>query len=145
MDVASVLRKKGSSVVTIEPRRTVSEALSMLDQHNLGALVVSDDQSTVAGIVSERDIVRQLARRGTRSLYEPISSIATSSVQTCAPEDSIDEIMATMTAGRFRHIPVVIDGRLAGLISIGDVVKHRVAELELANSQLESYVAGVPR
>ena len=117
----------------------------MLDQHNLGALVVSPDGSSVAGIVSERDIVRQLARRGTESLEEPISSIATSTVQTCTPQDSIDEIMATMTMGRFRHIPVIADGRLAGLISIGDVVKHRVAELELANSQLESYVAGVPR
>lgn len=145
MDVRSVLRKKGSEVFTIEPDRTVTEALEMLDLHNLGALVVSSDGTSVEAIVSERDIVRQLARTGTQSLEEPISSIATTIVQTCTPQDSIDEIMATMTSGRFRHIPVVTDGRLAGLISIGDVVEHRVAELELAKSQLESYVQGVPR
>lgn len=145
MDVASVLRSKGSNVVTIDPDRTVTEALSMLELHNLGALVVSRDGTSIAGIVSERDIVRRLARAGTSSLQESISSVATTTVHTCAPEDSIDQIMAVMTDGRFRHIPVVAAGQLTGLISIGDVVKHRVAELELANNQLESYITGVPR
>ena len=145
MDAGSVLKDKGADVVTIEPGRSVNDALAMLDSHNVGALVVSSDGTAVVGIVSERDIVRRLARHGPGALEEPIGSIATTDVKTCGPGDTIDDIMATMTVGRFRHIPVISGGRLAGLISIGDVVKHRVAELELANNQLETYITGVPR
>ena len=145
MTVAAILQEKGTAVTTIEPGRTVAEALSVLDTHALGALVLSTDGRTVAGIVSERDVVRHLHRAGVGVLEAPVASIATAEVQTCRPDDSVDEIMALMTAGRFRHVPVVVEGELAGLVSIGDVVKRRLAELEIANNQLESYISGVPR
>jgi CBS domain-containing protein len=145
MTVAEVLRQKGTEVTTIEPSRPVSDALTMLDSHNVGALVVSPDGRVVVGIVSERDVVRHLSRSGVAILDAAVSSIATTAGRTCTPNDSMDDIMAVMTDGRFRHVPVVVHGELAGLISIGDVVKRRLAELERANNQLESFIRGVPQ
>lgn len=144
MDVAALLQSKGNDVVTVAPDRLVGEAVTLMETHNVGALVVSADGGSIDGILSERDVVRHLSRRGAELLEQMVSSIATAEVSTCEPGDSVDQLMATMTTGRFRHIPVVVDGQLAGLVSIGDVVKNRVAELELANNQLETYITGVP-
>lgn len=145
MDVAALLKSKGSEVVSVRPDDTIASAVGLLGEKNFGALVVSADGMTVDGIVSERDIVRHLDRRGADLLDDPVSSIATSTVTTCGPSDTVDSLMSTMTAGRFRHVPVVADGKLAGVISIGDVVKHRVAQLEDTNQQLNSYITGFQR
>jgi len=140
MRVSDVLRDKGSEVVTVKPETEVRSLLGVLAQHKVGATVVSTDGSTIAGIVSERDIVRALAARGAEVLDEPVSSIMTSEVQTCTPETHIDELMRTMTEGRFRHLPVVVDQRLTGIVSIGDVVKWRVNELESEREALSRYI-----
>lgn len=145
MDVAALLRSKGSEVVSVRPDATVAAAITLLGEKNFGALVVSADGSSVDGIISERDIVRHLDKQGGDLLEQPVSSIATANVTTCAPGDPVDGLMSIMTAGRFRHVPVVDDGRLAGVISIGDVVKLRVAQLEDANQQLNSYITGFQR
>lgn len=145
MNVAALLKSKGNDVVTVRPEDTVSSAVDLLEEKNFGALVVSADGVTVDGIVSERDIVRHLSRQGPALLDGIVSGICTSEVTTCGPDDSVDTLMALMTAGRFRHVPVVEEGRLVGVISIGDVVKHHVAQLEDANQQLNSYITGFPR
>lgn len=141
MKITDVLRGKGSNVVTIGPNATVTDLLRSLTEHNIGAIVVTDG-AHVVGIVSERDIVRQLHTFGTGLLTKPVSSIMTSPVVTCTPTDSIDSLSVTMTERRIRHLPVVDGGRLIGVVSIGDVVKHRVAELESDRKQLESYIHG---
>ncbi len=145
MDVAALLRTKGHEVTTVRPDETIADAVSVLEEKNFGALVVSSDGRSVEGILSERDIVRQLGRQGASLLDASVSSIATADVTTCEPSASIDSLMPMMTAGRFRHVPVVADGGLVGVVSIGDVVKHRVAELEEANEQLNSYITGYSR
>lgn len=145
MDVAALLRSKGNEVVSVRPDATVASAITLLGEKNFGALVVSADGSSVDGILSERDIVRHLDRQGAALLDQPVSSIATSNVTTCGPSDPVDGLMSIMTTGRFRHVPVVDDGQLAGVISIGDVVKLRVAQLEDANQQLNSYITGFQR
>jgi len=145
MDVADLLRSKGQGVTTIRPDETIRVALDVLAEKGFGALVVSTEGETVDGILSERDIVRHLSRSGASLLDASVSSIATTEVSTCVPTDSVDELMAQMTSGRFRHVPVISNGRLAGVVSIGDVVKSRVAELEDSNQQLNSYITGFAR
>ncbi len=145
MDVAALLRAKGHGVVVIDPERSVADAVALLEQYDIGALIVSSDRLTVAGVISERDVVRRLARDGPACLADSVGAVATADVTTCGPDELADRVMVTMTEGRFRHMPVVDGGQLVGLISIGDVVKHRVAELEQTNSHLETYIAGVPR
>ncbi len=145
MDVETLLRSKGQEVASVRPDQTVADAVVMLTEKNFGALVVSSDGQSVDGIVSERDIVRTLAQRGPDLLEDSVASIATSEVSTCSLTDTVDALMSQMTSGRFRHVPVVEDGRLVGVVSIGDVVKHRVAELEETNEQLNSFISGVPR
>lgn len=145
MDVAALLKSKGNDVVTVRPGDTISSAVSLLREKNFGALVVSSDGTTVDGILSERDIVRHLDKRGGALLDDSVSSIATSAVTTCGASDSVDSLMSTMTEGRFRHIPVVEDGLLIGVISIGDVVRATVAHLEDTNQQLNSYITGFQR
>lgn len=140
MRVSDVLRDKGSNVVTVKPEIDVRTLVGMLAEHRVGAIVVSADGRTIAGIVSERDVVRALAARGEAVLAEPVSTIMTSDVQTCTPEANIDELMRTMTAGRFRHLPVVVDQALVGIVSIGDVVKRRVDELESEREALSRYI-----
>lgn len=140
MRVSDVLRDKGSGVVTVEPGTDVRSLVGVLAEHKVGAIVVSSDGSTIAGIVSERDVVRALAARGDAVLAEPISSIMTSDVKTCTPETHIDELMRNMTEGRFRHLPVVVDRKLVGIVSIGDVVKRRVDELESEREALSRYI-----
>ena len=140
MRIQDVIQGKASQqVVTIGPDATVRELIALLAEHNVGALVVSDDGERVAGIVSERDVVRRLHADAT-VLDTPVSSIMTVDVRTCAREDSLTDLMQTMTEHRIRHVPVVADGRLTGIISLGDVVKNRIGELEFERDQLDSYV-----
>nr|WP_238358463.1 CBS domain-containing protein [Kribbella sandramycini] len=135
------MRGKGNEVVTISPQATVTELLTLLAEHNIGAVVVSADGSSVAGIVSERDIVRLW--NGTPDAGEVrVSAIMTTEVRTCTPDDLIDSLMLLMTEHRIRHVPVVVDGALTGLVSIGDVVKSRIGELEFEKEQLSNYIAG---
>jgi CBS domain-containing protein len=140
MRISDVLRGKGSSVATVDPGLSVGGTVAELARHNVGALVVMDG-GRVAGIVSERDVVRQLHTRGAALLDAPVSEIMTRTVVTCLPTDSVDSLAATMTERRIRHMPVVEDGELVGIVSIGDVVKSRIGELESDRDQLESYIA----
>jgi CBS domain-containing protein len=140
MRIKDVIRAKAShEVVTIGPDATVRDLVALLAEHNVGALVVSEDGEQVTGIVSERDVVRRLhADAGV--LDSPVRSIMTAEVRTCAGEDALTDLMQTMTEHRIRHVPVVADGRLTGIISIGDVVKSRISELEFERDQLDHYV-----
>jgi CBS domain-containing protein len=140
--IKDVLRNKGGTdVVTIRAEATLAELIETLTEHNFGALVVSDDGRRVDGIVSERDVVRRL-RQGAGALDALVSEVMTTDVHVCEPQDSLDDLMRQMTNARVRHIPVVIDGELAGLVSIGDAVKARISELEFERDQLNQYVAG---
>ena len=140
MRINDVLKAKPSSdVFTISPDASVRELVELLSDHNVGALIVSTDGETVAGIVSERDVVRRLREDG-GVLDQPVASIMTADVHTCAAGDALNDLMQVMTEHRIRHVPVVQDGRLTGIISIGDVVKNRIGELEFERDQLDHYV-----
>ena len=142
MRVHDVLTSKGSTTVhTIAPDATVRDLLEVLADRNIGALIVSVDGQTMLGIVSERDIVRKL-RDVDDARSRPVSDIMTTDVHVCAPDDSFAGLMAIMTEHRVRHVPVLDDGRLVGVLSIGDAVKHRMEQLEFERDQLSSYVAG---
>jgi CBS domain-containing protein len=140
MRIAEILRRKGSEVATVPPETTVRSLLDTLAEHNIGAVVVSPDGDRIAGIVSERDVVRSLHARGADLLDTPVSAIMTVDVRTCAPGDAVDGLRRTMTEHRVRHLPVVHEGRLIGIVSIGDVVKTRMEELEAEQQQLQSYI-----
>ena len=140
MRVADILHSKGSAVVTTTPGSTVESLIALLGQHRIGAVVVSADGSTVEGIVSERDVVQALAARGPGVLIEPVSQICTHDVTTADPSDHLEALMRTMTDGRFRHVPIVVQGKLAGIVSIGDVVKARIGELESEKEALTGYI-----
>ena len=140
MRISDVLRGKGADVATVDPGTTVSGLIRALAQHNVGALVVVDADAVV-GIVSERDIVRKLDERGGDLLNATVADIMTVDVVTCVPEDSVDSLAATMTERRIRHMPVVVNGKLTGIVSIGDVVKVRISQLETDRDQLQSYIA----
>ncbi|MDQ4085807.1 MAG: CBS domain-containing protein [Actinomycetota bacterium] len=140
MRISDVLRAKGGQVVTVEPDITVRELVSVLAEHNIGAVVVASDTANLQGIVSERDVVRRLAA-GPEVLEQPVESIMTSEVHSCEPQESVDSLMRLMTEQRIRHVPVMAEGQLTGIISIGDVVKSRIGELEFERDQLSSYVS----
>jgi CBS domain-containing protein len=140
MRISDVLHAKGFAVVTVEPKTTITALLAQLAEHNVGAAVVLDGDR-IAGIVSERDIVRQLHTRGHAMLELAVEEIMTRAVRTCAPEDTLDSVSLTMTELRARHLPVLVDGRLAGIVSIGDVVKTHIAELEHDREQLTAYIS----
>ena len=142
MRVKDVLKNKGTVVVTVRPDATCRDLLALLAEHNIGAAVVSEDGATVAGIVSERDVVRHLHTRGDEVLDAPVADIASWQVTLCAPDDHVAELCATMTERRIRHLPVVADGRLIGIVSIGDVVKTTISELEFDRQNLIDYVQG---
>ena len=142
MRISDILRVKGDRVVTVTPDTTVERLLAILAEHGIGAVVVSPDGTSVEGIVSERDIVRALARRGAAVLTEPVTAIHTTDVRTVAPESSLSDVERLMTERRFRHVPVVVDGGLHGIVSIGDVVKNRIDELEAERSSLTGYITG---
>lgn len=142
MRITDVLRRKGNLVVTISPDRTVRELLASLAEHRVGALVVSADGVSVDGIVSERDVVRRLASRGDSILDGPVSAIMSSPVHTCRPDDTTDGLMGFMTDHRIRHLPVLADGRMVGIVSIGDVVKFCLEDLQSERDQLTAYITG---
>jgi CBS domain-containing protein len=140
MHISDVLTSKpGGEVVTIGPDATVRELLGLLAQHNIGAVVVSTDGEGVDGIVSERDIVRRLAE-SEAVLDEAVRTIMTSDVQTCEPDVPVDDLRQLMTDRRIRHVPVVRDGKLIGIISIGDVVKSSIGQLQFERDQLDTYL-----
>ena len=142
MRISDVLRGKSDEVVTVTPDTQVDRLLAVLAEHKIGAAVVSREGTTVEGIVSERDVVRALAERGAGVLGEPVSAIHTLDVFTIRPEADLAEVERMMTERRFRHVPVVVDGRLRGIVSIGDVVKKRIDELESERSELAGYITG---
>ncbi len=140
MHVSEILGRKGNAVATISGAINVAEAVAELKGHGVGALVVSNDGDGVNGILSERDVVRELASQGAGLLDQPVSSIMTADVLTCTPENTAEELMALMTSHRIRHLPVVVDDKLAGIVSIGDVVKARLTDLEEESRHLQGYI-----
>ncbi|MBN9264530.1 MAG: inosine-5-monophosphate dehydrogenase [Alphaproteobacteria bacterium 64-6] len=141
MHVASILKVKGHAVETVRADVKLTAVASRLTDKRIGAVVVTDRTGGIAGIVSERDIVHALAREGAECLEWSVSEIMTREVLTCSEDDTIDEIMSRMTMRRCRHLPVVSSGRLAGIISIGDVVKHHIAEVEMEAMAMRDYIA----
>ncbi len=142
MRINDVLRAKSGSaadVVTVSADMSVRDLIALLAEHNIGAVIVSSDESPVGGIVSERDVVRAMVS-GSDILADAVSTIMTAEVRTAGPDDSVDDLMLIMTQHRIRHVPVVAKGELRGIVSIGDVVKSRIGQLEFERDQLESYV-----
>lgn len=142
MTVAAILAKKGTDIHTVDADATVGDAARLLARHRIGALPVVDAAGALKGIVSERDIVRVVAAEGGAALDRPVAAAATANVVCASRSDTVADLMQKMTAGRFRHVPVVEDGRLVGMVSIGDVVKRRIDEQELEVESLKGYVAG---
>ena len=143
MNVQSIIGTKGSTVATIRQVATLDEAVKQLGEHGIGALVVSGDGRAIEGIVSERDIVRAASRVGAAALESTVGSVMSTNVITCSANDGVDRLMELMTERRIRHLPVVdAEGHLAGIVSIGDVVKARLAELEFENEALNQYISG---
>lgn len=140
MIVNAILSDKGRQVFTILPTATVSAAIKVMAEKRIGSLVVTGAGERVVGIVSERDVVRMFAAHGAAALDMPLTDAMTRKVVTCTGSDTIGDLMEQMTAGKFRHVPVVEDGRLAGMISIGDVVKFRLQEMETEHSALRDYI-----
>lgn len=141
MFVGQILGAKGSRVVSTTAEATIADVARLLRRERIGAVVVTET-GRLCGIISERDLARGLADYGSELLEMKVGQLMTREVVTCAPEDSVDQLRQTMTEGRFRHLPVLRDGEMIGIISIGDVVKHRVEELEMETHQLQDYIAG---
>lgn len=143
MLVQEILKGKPSQeIVSIPSSGTVSEAAEILSAKRIGALIVSDDGKSVAGMLSERDIVRELGRRGVACMSDCVRDVMTADIVTCTRSDRADEVLAVMTEGRFRHLPVMEEGRLVGLISIGDVVHARLSEVAMEKEALEGMIKG---
>ncbi len=140
MRVSGILADKGDDVATITSTATLADAAAQLRERGVGALVVSADGRGIDGIVSERDVVLRLAADGADALTTPVEQVMTREVRTCAPDDSAEDLMRQMTEHRARHLPVVVDGTLCGIVSIGDVVKWRVTELEDETRHLHDYI-----
>jgi CBS domain-containing protein len=141
MTVNTILQTKGNHVATISATHDLAEAVRLLGEMKIGALLVTDGVKAVAGILSERDVVRALAKKGASILSDPVSEHMTREVVSCTGKSDITEIMELMTRGRFRHLPVIENERLVGVISIGDVVKHRLAEIEAETQAIKEYIA----
>jgi len=142
MRISDVLRVKGSNVITLTPDTSVRRLLAVLAEHRIGAVVVSRDGTTVDGIASERDVVRALAEHGEAALAGPVAAIQTTDVFSLGPDAELEDLMRLMTDRRIRHLPVVHEGRLVGIVSIGDVVKNRIDELESDRAALTHYIEG---
>ncbi len=142
MSVSQILGVKGRNVYTVRPTDTVEAVAKLLGEKRIGAVVVTDDFGRIAGIVSERDVVRHIASDGAVALKQQASNVMTSNVHTCKDGDSEQELMVLMTERRIRHLPVVNDGKLAGMISIGDVVKFRIEAIEREAADMKAYIAG---
>jgi CBS domain-containing protein len=140
MNVKAILSTKGTGVITIEPHATLEAAVAVLAQHRIGALVVLGADQRVIGILSERDIVRSLAELGAAALSTPLAQVMTRRVVTCGEAETVAGIMERMTNGKFRHVPVVEQEQLVGIVSIGDVVKHRLSEIEIESAALRDYI-----
>jgi CBS domain-containing protein len=140
MTVKTILSTKGSDVTTTEPTATLESGMKILAERGIGALVVLGAEQRVIGILSERDIVRALAERGAGALMEPLARVMTRNVSTCTQSETVNSIMEQMTAGKFRHVPVVEEERLVGIVSIGDVVKHTLMELRHDAEALHDYI-----
>ena len=141
MNVDHILRAKGGAVSTLRPEAPLADVVQMLAEKRIGAIVLVDEAGQVAGIVSERDVVRVLAKFGAAVLDKPIGEAATAKVKTCTRETAIEEVLAIMTSGRFRHLPVIDGGQLSGIVSIGDVVKMKIEEAEREAEQMREYIA----
>jgi CBS domain-containing protein len=141
MTVRSILNEKGRDVVTLDPAATLAEAASLLGSRRIGAVVIAKADRKIAGILSERDIVRALGEHGAEALSLQVSKVMTVKVSTCRENHTVNEVMELMTRGRFRHLPVERDGKLDGIISIGDVVKRRIEEVEREADQIREYIA----
>jgi CBS domain-containing protein len=141
MLVGQILAAKGSRVVSTRPDATIADVVGLLRRERIGAVVVTE-AGTLCGIISERDVARGLADHGAELLEMKVGQLMTREVVTCSPEDTIDHLRQTMTERRFRHLPVLRDGEMVGIVSIGDVVKHRLDELETETHQLQEYIAG---
>jgi CBS domain-containing protein len=142
MNVAAILKLKGGGVVTAKPDTSLLEIAQTLAQNDIGCIVIEGDDGRIAGIVSERDIVRVISQVGAKGLKEPVKSCMTEKVVTAREADTIDRLMAEMTTHRFRHMPVVERGRLIGLVSIGDVVKLRIGEVDMEAADMRNYIRG---
>ena len=140
MNVSAILRQKGRAVTTAHPDTPLLEIANKLAAKRIGAILIVGAGGEICGIVSERDVIRALATSGASSLKEPVAQTMTRQVVTCLETDTLDELMAMMTARRFRHLPVVTDGALVGIVSIGDVVKHHVAEVEMEATAMRDYI-----
>lgn len=140
MQVRQILGGKGGNLITTAPDATIADVSATLREHRIGAIPIVDDGGRLVGIISERDIVRELPVRGASPLGVGVAELMTRSVKTCAPDETIDTVMERMTAGRFRHLPVVEDGALVGIVSIGDVVKSRLEELRTERDALSDYI-----
>jgi CBS domain-containing protein len=140
MTVKAILSNKRSDIITIEPTADLAAAVKILADNRIGAVIITGADRRVAGILSERDIVRSLAERGPSVLTEQVGQVMTRKVVTCAEADTVGDIMERMTAGKFRHVPVVESGRLVGVVSIGDVVKYRLGEMERESTALREYI-----
>ena len=143
MKLSQLLNQKGRKTLTVDPNDTLSTVFSVLSKNKIGALVVCNEKEEVAGIISERDLVKAVAKDGERILAWPVQSCMTTDVITCTEEDTVDDVMSKMTAGRFRHVPVVKDEKLCGVISIGDVVKNRMEEVEREAADMRAYIHAV--
>ncbi len=141
MTVAAILSEKGNEVLTVKPGVNLAQIIDILAENKIGAAVVVAPDSTVCGIVSERDIVRELANHGAKALKNPCSSCMTADVIACSQHDTINEVMETMTTNRFRHMPVIDKGKLAGIISIGDVVKRKIKQAERDAEEMRNYIS----
>lgn len=141
MTVRSILERKGYDVFSITPDVSLADAITVLAKHKIGALVVCDENKAIKGILSERDVVRAISVDGADALWKPISETMTIKVKVCSESHTINQVMETMTQGRFRHLPVEKDGQLYGIVSIGDVVKLRIEEVERESQEIRSYIA----
>lgn len=141
MSVRSILAEKGRDVMTLEASSTVAEAVKLLARHRIGALIVAAPNGTIRGIVSERDIIRHIAEDGVTVLAEPVERVMTANVKVCSENHTVHEVMEIMTRGRFRHLPVERDGKLVGVVSIGDVVKRKIEDAERETEAIKTYIA----
>jgi CBS domain-containing protein len=140
LTVHTILTRKGSTVYAIQPTASIAYAAKSLAEHGIGALVVAGAEGRTVGIISERDIVRALSARGSAVLHTPVAEIMTRKVMTCTRQEKLADLMQRMTEGKFRHLPVIEEGRVVGIVSIGDVVKSRLEELEQESNELREYI-----
>jgi CBS domain-containing protein len=141
MSVAHILASKGRDVVTMQPQHTLRDVIDALAAKHIGALIITDLQGKMHGIVSERDVVRAIAHHGADALEDPVSNYMTKNVVTATEDASVLEVVGKMSTGRFRHMPIVTDGKLVGIVSIGDAIKFRLAQMEEEQSALREYIA----